>query len=197
MMLKSRCWYIPVWRLEGRIHFLVCSAFRGHLHSWTHGPFPPPQPARVDQGLKAPSSACLSSAISLLQVNSGLEITYKFSLKFWVMTQRKLELYPKTKYLEQQNHCNPIPTPKIISPRAQTQSLKHHSQFLGSQSTLGNKRTFCVTSQSWSYAPEIWWEVSFSHFNSIFSQKFTEIGFQDFSCSLACNETDYFSLVNV
>lgn len=31
---------------------------RDHLHSWTHGPFPPPsKPARVDQGLKAPSSA--------------------------------------------------------------------------------------------------------------------------------------------
>lgn len=118
---------------------------------------------------------CFASSVSPPQFNSGLEITYKLSLKFWVVIQRKLELYPKTKYLEQQNHSYHIPTTNIISPRVQTQSLKHHSQFLGSQSTLGNKWTFCVTSQSWSYAPEIWWEVSFSHFNSVFSQKFTEI----------------------
>lgn len=55
-----------------------------------------------------------------MPVNSGLEMTYKFSLEFWVMLQRKPESYPKTQYLEQYSPLYHILTTDTINPRAQT-----------------------------------------------------------------------------
>ena len=89
------------------------------------------------------------------------------------IAQRKLEFYPKTKYSEKNNHYYHIPTANIINPRAQTQSGLKVSSY-STWSIAEDKWAFCVTKANLGpIFPEIWWKVSFSHFNIIFCQKYT------------------------